>query len=187
MNNSNTHAYEQLLKWLYLVENATKSLTQIISEFISMFPKFLKDKSCIPLELQFSESHVRCCLLMRIRTMFDVFLYSSLFMPCGRTVKPLHSQHPQASFVVAPCHTVQVMLSFCRDSWQSSVCSHRNSLKGSRRHLAFMHHGGQTAAPCPLPDRKSHRPSKKNLQTRHDQLGTGLLMRNPINNASPSL
>lgn len=58
---------------------------------------------------------------MRINAAFDVFPYGSLLMPCSRMVKLLQPERPEASFVVAPCHTAQAILSYCVDRWQSSV------------------------------------------------------------------
>lgn len=131
------------------------------------------------------------CLLMRINAMFDVFLRGSLPMPCSRMVKSLQLQHPEDSSVVASCHAAQAILSSCTDRWQSSVCRHWSSLRGSRRHSAVRQHGGQTAAARYLTE-KSHRPTRKNLQARHDHLGTsvireGLFNLNFIISASSSL
>ena len=128
---------------------------------------------------------------MRINTMFDVFLYGSLLMPCSRMVKPLQLQHQEASFVVVPCHVAQAILSSRMDRWQSSFCRHWNSLMRSRRHLAIRQQGGQTAAPWYLTG-KSRRPRRKNLQARRDQLGIrviheGLFNLNSVISASPSL
>jgi len=43
--------------------------------------------------------------------MFDVFIYSSLLMPCNGMVKLLQLQHPEASFAAGPCHAAQAILS----------------------------------------------------------------------------
>lgn len=80
-------------------------------------------------------SHVRLCLLMRI-SKFDVF-YCSLLMLCSTMVKSLQLWHPEASFVVAPCHTSQVIFCSCMTTCQSSVCRHWNNLRGRTRHLAI--------------------------------------------------
>lgn len=54
-------------------------------------------------------SHVRLCLLMRVSTTFDLFLYGSPLMSYSRMVKPLQLQHPEPSFVMSPCHTAHTM------------------------------------------------------------------------------
>lgn len=122
------------------------------------FRSFWKIKDVSPQSCN-SVSHAMHCLLMRINT-FDVFLYGSLLMPCSRMVKPLQLEHPEASFAAASCHTAQVILSYCVDRWQSSVCRHWSSLMGSREHFTIRQHGGQTAVAWYITG-KSHRPSIK--------------------------
>lgn len=122
--------------------------------------------------------------------MFDVFLYGSLLRLAAEWSN-LAATASRGQFCGGPLSRSPGHTLFLRGQVAEFSLQHQNSLRGSRRHLAIRQHGGQTAAPL-YPTGKSHRPNRKNLQARRDQLGTrvvheGLFNLNSIISASPSL
>lgn len=125
-------------------------------------------------------SHLRLCLLMRI-SVFDLFFYCSfLYFAAEWSNLCSYGQRPVLWCHNIPRHTSQAMLSSCMDRWQSSVCRPWKSLMGSTRHLAIKQYSGQTTAPQNLTG-KNFRANKKNLQSRHGQIGTGAVHKGVFN------